>query len=433
MNATRRTVLHAMTASGMALGLDGFVPMPGLRRLAFAATANERGLLVVLHLRGGCDGLNLVSPADDPDFIAARGSDLRIAVDGGDAGHPLRHGTVKIDFRLHPAAKGLAELYDAGHLAVIHAAGLTDGTRSHFVATDMIERGIADARSLSRTQEGWLARYLAALRPGGLAAISASAAPSGAFARWPAALAVPDLGGGFAPAGGPQVDEILGRLYLDAPGEVGAAGRAALGAMRSIDARLPRDPQGKYLPYQPAPGVNYDPAGDVARPLRAVAQLAKMDIGLEVATVDMGGWDTHEYQPGRFQGLVQRLSAGLAAFYADLARSQSRLTVVILTEFGRRLRSNRSNGTDHGRGSVMAVLGDQVAGGRVYGAWPGLASDRLDEGVDLAVATDYRRVLHEVLGRHGGRASAVAAFPGFNDPGSLGLFAAAPQSTARHG
>jgi len=185
--------------------------------------------------------------------------------------------------------------------------------------------------------------------------------------------------GGFAPSGGPQVDDVLGRLYLAAPGDVGAAGRGALAAMRAIDARLPRDAQRKIVPYQAEQGVNYDLAGDLGRPLRTVAQLAKMEIGLEFAAVDIGGWDTHEYQAGRFRNAVERLSNGLSGFYADMARFHDRLVIVVLSEFGRRLRSNKSNGTDHGRAGVMAVLGGAVAGGRMVGPWPGLAADRLDD------------------------------------------------------
>ena len=432
MRTTRRELLKAGATAGLAIGLDGFLPLPGLRRLAFAAEPADSRLLVIVHQRGGCDGLNLISPANDTDFVAARGSDLRVPTDGPDAGHPLAHrGGAAIDFRLHAAAKGLSELYDGGQLAFIHAAGLTNPTRSHFVATDMIERGVADNAALGRIGDGWLARYLASVRAGGMAtAVDAAASLSGEFARWPAALAVPDLAGGFAPPGGQQVDDVLGRLYLAAPGDVGAAGRGALAAMRAIDARLPRDAQRKIVPYQAEQGVNYDLAGDLGRPLRTVAQLAKMEIGLEFAAVDIGGWDTHEYQAGRFRNAVERLSNGLSGFYADMARFHDRLVVVVLSEFGRRLRSNKSNGTDHGRAGVMAVLGGAVAGGRMVGSWPGLAADRLDEGVDLAVATDYRRVLTETLVQHGGGATPANLFPGYAYPGPLGLFRTAVKASA---
>jgi uncharacterized protein (DUF1501 family) len=157
MTLSRRSVLQ-MTALAAASGL---APLPGLGRLLFGAESQDKRILVVLHLRGGCDGLNLLSPAADADFIAARNSDLRVLTDGDEAGHLISHlQEPKVEFRLHTAAKSLAELADAKHLAFIHAAGLTDTTRSHFVATDMIEHGVADGASLNRTGTGWLARAM---------------------------------------------------------------------------------------------------------------------------------------------------------------------------------------------------------------------------------------------------------------------------------
>jgi uncharacterized protein (DUF1501 family) len=161
----------------------------------------------------------------------------------------------------------------------------------------------------------------------------------------------------------------------------------------------------------------------LGRPLKTLAQLIKMDVGIRAATVDLGGWDTHEYQQGRFRNQVERLSQGLGAFYNDMARFHERITVVVITEFGRRLRSNRSNGTDHGRGSVMMALGGRVAGGRVLGSWPGLKSEQLEESVDLAVANDYRQCLTEVLEQWRDTPDIAAIFPGFKRGPSLGLFA----------
>lgn len=174
--------------------------------------------------------------------------------------------------------------------------------------------------------------------------------------------------------------------------------------------------------YQPEGGASYDSAAEFGRPLKTLAPLVKLDLGFEASTVDIGGWDTHEYQPGRFKNAVEHLSNGIAAFWNDTARYHDRLILVTLSEFGRRLRSNKSQGTDHGRGNVMMVLGGKVRGGRFYGVWPGLANARLDQGVDLAVATDYRRVLAEVLQQ---RSPAAAVFPGYASPGPLGIFAAA--------
>jgi uncharacterized protein (DUF1501 family) len=420
MAVTRRQLLKSTLLAAPLLGT------PGLRHLAFAAGGADRGLLVIVHLRGGCDGLNLISPATDPTFIEARVSDLRVQAEGPDAGHALARGPdSKIDFRLHPAATGLAELYKSERLAVVHAAGLTDATRSHFVAIDMMEHGVAAQAALARSNSGWLARYLQSIgasTPG--SGIAASSGISSEFLGAAGGLAIPDLGGGFGAPGGPQVGAVLARLYGGAPGPVGAAGRTTLQAMTTIDGHVPRDAQSKPIAYTPENGAAYEPGGDLGRALRTVAQLAKMEIGLQVATADIGGWDTHENQPGRFRNCVERLSAGISAFYADMARFHDRLILVTISEFGRRLRSNRSNGTDHGRAGVMMVLGGRVQGGRFYGRWPGLATDKLDEGVDLSVATDYRQVLSEVLAAHGGRATQLAnVFPDFTVPTPLGILA----------
>ncbi len=421
MALSRRSIMQAAALAAA----SGLVPLPGLGRLSFGAQSLEDRILVVLHLRGGCDGLNLLSPASDAEFIAARNSDLRVLAEGDEAGHPIEHSQeAAVEFRLHAAAKSLAELADAKHLAFIHAAGLTDTTRSHFVATDMIEHGVADAASLSRTSSGWLARAMDTL-PGSQAVrgVCTSSAPSGVWSGDSRAISVADLGNGLSPPGGAQTGKVLAGLYdQSAAGEVASAGRVTLEAMSAIDARLPRDAHGKYVAYAPQAGVNYDSAYELGRPLKTLAQLLKMDLGLKAASVDLGGWDTHEYQPGRFRNQVERLSQGLGAFYNDMAQFQDRLTVVVLTEFGRRLRSNRSNGTDHGRGSVMMVLGGRVAGGKIYGRWPGLKSEQLEEGVDLAVVNDYRQSLAEVIAHWRGPAFASSVFPGFKSAAKLGLF-----------
>jgi uncharacterized protein (DUF1501 family) len=433
MRLSRRDLLRAGASVGLGTAFEGLAQLSALG-LGFAEPQSADSLLVVVHLRGGADGLHLLSPADDPDFIAARQSELRVATSGADAGYRIERAPAPhTDFRLHPQAGALFELYRDGHLALIPAAGLPVATRSHFVAIDMLEHGVADAAALTRTDSGWLARYLRAHAPASTAgAVSAAGAPSGEYLGWAKALSVPDLGGGFGIPGGPPVDQLLSRLYAVAPGADGAAGRDALAAMHLIDARLPRDPQGKPILYQPAQKGAYDIAGDFARPLKVVAELAKVEVGLRVATVDFGGWDTHENQAGRFRVQVERFSTGLAAFYNDLAARHDRLIILVQTEFGRRFRSNRSAGTDHGRGGLMMVLGGKVQGGVCYGRWPGLKAHDLDEGVDLAVATDYRQVVGEVLAAHGGQAAPKAAmgrasapgdmFPGFAPGERLGLF-----------
>ena len=433
MSVSRRSLIQG---TAIALGC-GLAPLPGLRRLLFAAEPKTERILVVLHLRGGCDGLNLLSPASDADFIAARNSDLRVLADGSDAGHAIVHSqAAATEFRLHAAAGALAELCGAKHLAFIHAAGLIDTTRSHFVATDMIEHGVADSAALNRTATGWLARAMASRSAPSavdvVRGVSTSNVPSGVWSGDASAISVADLANGLAAPGGPATSLVLEQLYgvsgsaaaaADAAaGDPAAAGRLTLQSMATIDARLARDAHGKYVAYAAEPGVNYDAAYELGRPLKTLAQLIKLDLGLQAATVDLGGWDTHEYQPGRFHNQVERLSQGLSAFYNDMGRYHDRLVVVVVTEFGRRLRSNRSNGTDHGRGSVMMVLGGKVAGGKIYGRWPGLKAEQLEEGVDLAVANDYRQSLTEVVAHWHGEINAANVFPGFKPAPNLGLF-----------
>lgn len=419
---TRREILKAMAAAGV---YGGLMPLGGLSNLVFAAEPTSNPILVIVHLRGGCDGLNFISPASDPDFIAARVSELRVLSEGEDAGYSLEHGPAPhIDFRLHAAAGGLAELYKQGNLAFIHACGLTDATRSHFVATDMIERGVGSAVALSATESGWLARSIEArshVASNGLQAISINGTVTGDLQGLERVMAIPDINYGLPMVGGPGVATVLWSMYGSYKGPMGDAGRLALQLPAMVDQRISRDADGHVIPYQPENGVDYNMARGFANALKSAARLIKMDIGLQAVTLDYGNWDTHEYQQARFRNLVEPLSQGLSAFWNDLSAYHDRMVVVAVTEFGRRLRSNKSGGTDHGRGSLMFVLGGKVRGGRFYGAWPGLSSSQLDEGVDLAVTTDYRRVLTEVLDHvDGGKNSTI--FPNYLHKGSLGIF-----------
>jgi uncharacterized protein (DUF1501 family) len=413
---TRRDLFRSTAATALVTALPAF----GISRVAFAAPGSDPQILIVLHLRGGCDGLNLISPANDAFFVAARAADLRVADSGGDAGYGLANGPdPAIDFRLHKSAGGLAEIYQQKQLAFVHAAGVTNAMRSHFVATDMIQHGVAEPAALGRVGTGWFARHLNASGETGIYnAMSMAGILSGEFVGDATALSTPDLDRGFGVPGGAATTAVLERLYASARGGVGATGRHTLSAMAAIDQRLPHDASGKIMPYTAEDDKDTGPLG---RGLKGVAELVKADIGLSAASVELGGWDMHDNQPGRFKAAADKLSRAVAAFWNDMAPYHDRLMVVTLTEFGRRLRSNRSNGTDHGRGSVIAVLGGRVDGGRFYGAWPGTSEDKLEEGVDLAVATDYRRVLTELLAVHSGRPVGPEIFPGYQDEGALGL------------
>ncbi len=412
---SRRDFLKACAAAGV------FVPALGLGRLAFAAEGAPAPLLVMVFQRGGCDGLQLVGPVNDRSYVDARSSDLRVLDSGERPGLALANGLgTGLDFRLHPEAKALFELYEAGQMAVLHACGLTNGSRSHFEAQDLIEHGVVSLDRLARTPEGWLTRYLATFGEVGgdrIAAVSANAGLAASLARDDDALAIPELQGGLPLPGGKEAAAVLGRLYAPGGTAIQQAGARTLARVALVEARLPRLPDGRPAPYNPS-AAGYENNG-FTQGLQAIARLARMDVGLRVACIDHASWDTHDTQAGRFNGLVGQLSRGLAAFYRDMAEAGRSVRIVVMTEFGRRLRSNRSQGTDHGHGSAMLVLGADVRGGRMFGDWPGLETLRLDQGVDLAATTDFRQVLAEVLALRAAERDRV--FPGLAPQVPLGL------------
>jgi uncharacterized protein (DUF1501 family) len=422
MRLNRRNFLQGALASGTLLTLE----TGALRQLAFAAASEaKQRILVVVHMRGACDGLNLLCPANDPNLVTARPAELRVLEDGDRAGHAIpAAATPNIDWRLHPAGSELAELYKSGALAFVHAAGIPEANRSHFVATDIMDHGAADGGALAHIKGGWLARYLAQSKQKaiGLPGVSASGSLAGEFGGFEGAFSVADLANGVPLPWDGKSAAAIERLYKQAPGATGFAGVRALEAAKLVSDKLPRGADGKLAPYLDQK-EGYDKAGDLGRGLRTVARLIKLDIGLTAASVDVGGWDTHENQPGRFQNNVQRLSGGLGAFWNDIAPWHDRVTIVAYSEFGRRLRANKSGGTDHGRGGVMIIMGGGVKGGRILGPWPGLEEAALEERVDLAVKTDYRHVLTELLDYHGGAPINADVFPGYKAPSRLGLAA----------
>jgi uncharacterized protein (DUF1501 family) len=393
--------------------------------LSFAAPGDttERDMLVVVFLRGGCDGLSIIAPVDDPNYVVARG-DLRIAESGTNAGYALNNALPGADFRLNQRGAPFKELYDAGRLAVIHACGLTNGTRSHFEAMDYMERGQPDG---SGTGTGWLARHLLSISPGGLLpAIAAQSSTPDSLLGTSSAVALTDANNfrlrGNSNTYTPQMQSALQEFYSGGSPLL-QAGQTTLSAIQAVSDNIPRGSNGNPLPYTPENGADY-PTGagnSLSNALRTVARLIKMDVGLQVATVDYGGWDTHENQANVFPNLLEGLARALHAFFNDLYRYQQRLCVVVMSEFGRRLKANRSSGTDHGHGNVMMVLGGGIRGGKMYGSWPGLATEQLDNGVDLKITTDYRAVLAELLDRRMANANLASVFPGLGGYQPLGL------------
>lgn len=389
-------------------------------QLIFADQASAAGsdeILVVVFLRGGCDGLSLLSPYDDAIYRQARG-ELALPLTGANAPlriEPRNSSYAGSSFGLNARMPQLKELYDGGRLALVHACGLNDDTRSHFDAMDYIERGTPGNKA---TGSGWITRHLQTngSAPGLLPTIAAgSETPASLLGygnavamRTPSSFNVSTHWRYNRREENYPFFKVLEGFY---PGTginpVDVAGRRTIETIKTIRAANPGT-------YTPRTGVSY-PSGSFGDALSTVAQVVKMEQGLRIATVDFGGWDTHEYQAqsdgsGYLPERLGTLSQGLHALYSDLFDYQSRLTIVVMSEFGRRLGRNASNGTDHGHGNVMMVLGGAVNGGRVFGSWPGLQD--LDQGQDLRITTDFRVVLGEIITRRLGNRNLGAIFPG---------------------
>lgn len=379
----------------------------------------EAGAVVVVFLRGAADGLNMVAPLGDPDYRRARPS---LGVKESEA---LRlNGDFPHDgyFGLHPKLAALEALWKEGSLAIVHATGSEDGTRSHFEAQDLMEHGGIGGG-------GWLARYLrnrgAEVESGALAAVALGPSLPECLRGAPAATVLQSLDQFSMGEGGDAIVRELRRLYEPEAGPLGAVARDTFQALDRIDALRKEKPA-------PAPGADY---GDDAfsASLRQVASLVKGRVGLRAAALDLGGWDTHITQETLIVPLMERLARGIAAFHRDLGEESARTTLVVMTEFGRRAAENPALGTEHGRGGVMFVAGGGVAGGRVLADWPGLAPDKLERGggltpgdynADLRVTTNYRDVLAPILERHGApRERLSAIFPG-HAPAPLDLYGA---------
>lgn len=405
-----------------ALALVGTSAVPAfLQRsvLAEMTTASaSRKKLVVLFQRGAADGLNLVVPYAEPNYYQMRPT---IAI-------PQKQ-LLDLDgfFGMHPAMSSLMPFYREGSLAIVHAAGSPDNTRSHFDAQDFMESGTPGVRS---TPDGWLNRALQGEPARQPASPFRAVALGGQLPRTlqgvVPAVALHSLQNfGVVAPGGHAASPIAGAfqsMYDSSSNSVlHGTGQEAFEAVRMLKAADPAR-------YQPAPGVAY-PKGAFGSSLRQIAQLLKANLGVEAAFADIGGWDTHQNQgaaEGQLANRVREFSDTIAAFWRDMGDAAADITVVTMSEFGRTARQNGTGGTDHGHANVMLVLGGSVRGGKVHGRWPGLAPEQLNEGRDLLVTTDYRRVLGEATARTLGCKRLQSVFP--NAPVSsdqfLGLFRA---------
>jgi uncharacterized protein (DUF1501 family) len=414
----RRDFLKFGATSTAAAWTATVAPIPDLfARLVFAppGQAPKGDILVCIFQRGGMDGLNVVAPLGDKAYYQARPTLAIPQPKSGDS-----KSAIDLDgfFGFNPALKPLKDVYDDGGLAIIHACGSPDPTHSHFDAMDYMERGTPGEKTL---QTGWLARHLKSMasqntspfRAVGMGTMLPSVLRGPVPATALQSIAEFHLGGKTRL---PQLDyfqKLLDQFYAGSdPLSVQAdLTFQAMETLSRVDVNH----------YQPVGGASY-PETDFGIGLKQIAQLIKSDIGLEVAAVDIGGWDTHVAQATRLTALLEEFGGGLAAFYKDMGELMKRVTVVTMSEFGRRVQENANDGTDHGHGNLMMVVSKNIARSKIYGDWPGLAPEKLAAPGDLAATTDFRDVLSEVVQKRLGNSHLEEVFPGYKDPKMPGIF-----------
>lgn len=403
----RRVFVKSGAMALLALGM----PPEFLQRSLLASTSDgaRRKTLICIFQRGAVDGLSMVVPFGERSYYEKRRS---IAL--GEPTRAAQHGVIDLDgyFGLHPELKPLHDLYARNELAIVNAVGSPDPTRSHFDAQDFMESATPGVKS---TRDGWLNRVLheadhaigqTALGRRALRGVAISAQLPKALRGTEPALAIPDLNR-FGLLGGAENE--VERMYRTQHGTV--VGSAADGAFEAIEVL-----RGANLAqYRAAAGVEY-PQGSFGNSLSQIAQLIKSGIGVEIAFVDIGGWDTHNAQGGAQGQLANRLrefGRGIRALYDDLGDRMEDVVILTMSEFGRTVAENGSGGTDHGHANCMFVAGSAVNGGRILGKWPGLADGQLYENRDLAVTTDFRDVFAEIASRHLGATNLGKVFPGY--------------------
>ncbi len=400
---------------GLALVSLGFAPA-FLARTVSATGAARRRILITIFQRGAVDGLNMIVPFGEPDYYAARPS-IAIARPGRAADSAL-----DLDgfFGLHPRLAPLKPFYDSRQMAIVHACGSPDGTRSHFDAQDYMETATPGVKS---TQDGWLNRYLHAREHEAATPFRAVAlAPQlpRALRGLEPALAIGQIGqfGIRAGSATEMVQSSFESEYAAAANSVlHSTGREAFDAVKMLKIA---DPQ----KYAPGNGAEY-PRSAFGESLRQIAQLIKADVGLEIAFAESGNWDHHVNQgaaTGQLATRLDDLARGIAALARDLGDRMQDVVVLTMSEFGRAVQENGNRGTDHGHGNAMMILGGSIRGGKVYGRWPGLSPGQRYDGRDLSVTTDFRNIFSEVVRGHLGLTDTTHVFPGFTSASTLQIF-----------
>jgi uncharacterized protein (DUF1501 family) len=414
---TRRIFLR-----GSAVVMAGIGAVPSWLARAASVEGKKRKILVAIFQRGAADGLNIVVPFSEKRYHELRPT-LAIAPpsaqnngNGAIVNGPFNGGAIDLDgrFALNGSMQPLKALWDKQQLAIVEATGSPDSSRSHFDAQDYMESGTS-----GRTMGGgWLNR---ALPPAGddsspLRAVSMGNQVARTLRGEHEAIAVGDSK--QFDLGNQDAASILESMYATSPDpQWGRTGKDAFEAMKLIQSinRSPNNPQG---------GAQYGQGGELGRSLQQLAKLIKADAGVEAAFAEIGGWDHHGNENQQLSNVLRQFSSAIAAFTQDMGDRMEDIVLVTMSEFGRTAEENGNAGTDHGHGSLMMVLGGPVQGGKVYGQWPGLEKEQLFEGRDLAVTTDFRTVLGELIRGHLGQKDLGPVFPGFNSGDPLGLLRA---------
>ena len=400
----------ALASVGAGVAVPSFLERAVLAQGARGVAGGRRKTLIAIFQRGAVDGLNMVVPHGDKSYYEWRPSIAVARPGGGAAGESA----IDLDgfFGLHPSLAGLKPIWDAKCLAVVHAAGSPDSTRSHFDAQDYMESGTPGVKS---TQDGWLNRVVQA-RPDPKAtpfrAVSFTQNLPRTMQGRAGALAIANLRD-FTVRAGQQSQAVQGGfedIYEQSAGDaLRGTGRETFEAINFLKRVNPTQ-------YQPENGAQY-PRTPYGNALLQIAQLIKAGVGLEVAFTETGGWDTHRTQggaQGQLAVLLAQFGAGIKALVNDLGPARMQDVVILtMSEFGRTVRQNGTGGTDHGHANAMFVIGGAVRGGKVYGQWPGLKDEQLFEGRDLALTTDFRDVFGEVAMKHLGNADLRKVFPGY--------------------
>jgi uncharacterized protein (DUF1501 family) len=387
-----------------------------LSRALYAADAPSprKKILVAIFQRGAVDGLNVVVPHGEQRYYNLRPS---IAIPRPDS---TADSAIDLDgfFGLHPSLRPLKPIYDSGRMAIVHAVGSPDPTRSHFDAQDYMESGTP---GLKATSDGWLNRAIplekgSAISP--VRAVSMTPDLPRALRGHNDAVAINNLNDFQVrdPRGSATFESMYAGTLDKVLNGTGRETFDAVKLMQSIQKQT----------YTPANGSKY-PNGRLGQSMQQIARLIKADVGLEVAFTDVGGWDTHVNEvaqkpsQGQLANLLNDFGQSIAAFYQDLGDRMADVTVVTMSEFGRTARENGNRGTDHGHANVMFAIGGDINGGKVHGEWPGLAEEQLYENRDLNLTTDFRDVLGELVTRHLGNRQIANVFPGYDDPKFRGL------------